>query len=40
MNDTEEALYDGPDPFLHGVTVRGAAYLETLSEEDGQAGGR
>ncbi|MEF3117543.1 hypothetical protein [Streptomyces chrestomyceticus] len=28
--DTNEPRYEGPDPFLQGVTVKWAAYLETL----------
>ncbi|MFF3275927.1 hypothetical protein ACFYWU_34055 [Streptomyces chrestomyceticus] len=28
--DTNEPRYEGPDPFLHGVTAKWAAYLETL----------
>ncbi|WP_306317270.1 MULTISPECIES: hypothetical protein [unclassified Streptomyces] len=27
-----EPLYDGPDPFLQGVTAKWAAYLETLPD--------
>lgn len=29
---TDEPRYDGPDPFLHGVTAKWAAYLQTLPD--------
>ncbi|MFD7713927.1 hypothetical protein [Streptomyces sp. NPDC059786] len=32
MSDTEEPLYDGPDPFYRGTTAKWAAYLQTLPD--------